>query len=146
MEHSSSMIQMRICRQFDSFCKIVLKNEAIDYERERKRLLRHEVSFSELRQGELIQLQHTDEYAIENEIFRVLSYEVEVKDELLVEALRHLPEKKRDVILMSFFMDMSDTEIGKQMNLVRSTIHHHCESSLQILKKFMEELENDESK
>ena len=47
-------------------------------------------------------MQHTDEYAIENEIFRVLSYEVEVKDELLGEALRHLPEKKRDVILMSF--------------------------------------------
>ena len=43
-------------------------------------------------------------------------------------------------------MDMSDTEIGKQMNLVRSTIHHHRESSLQILKKLMEELENDESK
>ena len=104
------------------------------------------MSFSKLRQGELIQLQHTDEYAIENEIFRVLSYEVEVKDELLGEALRHLPEKKRDVILMSFFMDMSDTEIGKQMNLVRSTIHHHRESSLQILKKLMEELENDESK
>ena len=104
------------------------------------------MSFSELRQGELIQLQHTDEYAIENEIFRVLSYEVEVKDELLGEALRHLPEKKRDVILMSFFMDMSDMEIGKQMNLVRSTIHHHRESSLQILKKLMEELENDESK
>ena len=146
MEQSSSKIQMRICRQFDSFCKIVLKNEAIDYERERKRLLRHEVSFSELRQGELVQLQHTDEYAIENEIFRVLSYEVEVKDELLGEALRNLPEKKRDVILMSFFMDMSDTEIGKQMNLVRSTIHHHRESSLQILKKLMEELENDENK
>lgn len=54
MEQSSSKIQMRICRQFDSFCKIVLKNEAIDYERERKRLLRHEVSFSELRHVETI--------------------------------------------------------------------------------------------
>ena len=55
MEQSSSKIQMRICRQFDSFCKIVLKNEAIDYERERKRLLRHEVSFSELRHLESVE-------------------------------------------------------------------------------------------
>lgn len=146
MEQSSSEIQMRVCKQFDSFCKIVLKNEAVDCERERKRLLSHEISFSSLRKEEIEQLKFTDEYAFENEMFRVLSYEIEVKDELLSEALRHLPEKKRDVILMSFFMDMSDTEIGEQMNLVRSTIHHHRESSLQILKKFMEELENDESK
>lgn len=39
---------------------------------------------------------------------------------------------------MSFFMDMSDTEIAKHMNLVRSTIHHHRVSSLQALKKIME--------
>ena len=112
MEQSSSKIHMRICKQFDSFCKIVLKNEAINYGLEKKRLRKHEVTFSELRQGEWEQLKYMDEYAIENEIFRVLSYEIEVKDELLGEALRHLPEKKRDVILMSFFMDMSDTEIG----------------------------------
>lgn len=114
MEQSSSMIQMRICRQFDSFCKIVLKNEAIDYDRERKRLLRHEMSFSELRQGEMEQLKYMDEYAIENEIFRVLSYEIEVKDELLSEALRHLPEKKRDVILMSFLWICRIRKLGSK--------------------------------
>ncbi len=74
MEQSSSKIQMRVCKLFDSFCKIVLKNESIDYERERKRLLKHEVSFSELRQEEMEQLKCIDEYTIENEIFRVLSY------------------------------------------------------------------------
>ena len=135
MEQSSSMIQMRICRQFDSFCKIVLKNEAIDYDRERKRLRKHEVTFSELTQGEWEQLKHMDEYAIENEIFRVLSYEIEVKDELLGEALRHLPEKKRDVILMSFFMDMSDTEIGKQMNAEAATVRMWMTSARRFLKE-----------
>ena len=89
---------------------------------------------------------NTDEYIVESEVFRVLDYDVEVKDELIGEALKYLPEKKRNVILLSFFMDMTDTEIAKHMNLVRSTIHHHRVSSLQALKKIMEGIMNDANK
>ena len=94
----------------------------------------------------LEQLKTDDEYIVESEMFRVLDYDIEVKDELIGEALKYLPEKKRNVILLSFFMDMSDTEIAKHMNLVRSTIHHHRVSSLQALKKIMEGIRNGEIK
>ena len=144
MENSSFEQQLRIRKQFDSFCKTLLKNEMIDYERERNYRLKHEISFSELTKDELDQLKIMDEYIIESEIFRVLSYDIEVKDELLSEALKHLPEKKHNVILLSFFMDMTDTDIARNMNLVRSTIHHHRVSSLQALKKIMEGLEDGE--
>ncbi|MCX4299547.1 MAG: sigma-70 family RNA polymerase sigma factor [Lachnospiraceae bacterium] len=146
MEQSSSEKQIRIRKQFDSFCKTILKNEMIDYERARSYRLKHEVSFSELTEGELEQLKTDDEYIVESEMFRVLDYDIEVKDELIGEALKYLPEKKRNVILLSFFMDMSDTEIAKHMNLVRSTIHHHRVSSLQALKKIMEGIRNGEIK
>ena len=146
MEQSSSEKQSRIRKQFDSFCKTLLKNEMIDYERERRYRLKHEVSFSELTQEELSRMTNTDEYIVESEVFRVLDYDVEVKDELIGEALKYLPEKKRNVILLSFFMDMTDTEIAKRMNLVRSTIHHHRVSSLQALKKIMEGIMNDANK
>ena len=49
MEQSSSEKQIRIRKQFDSFCKTILKNEMIDYERARSYRLKHEVSFSEAR-------------------------------------------------------------------------------------------------
>ena len=146
MEQSSSEKQSRIRKQFDSFCKTLLKNEMIDYERERSYRLKHEVSFSELTQEELSRMTNTDEYIVESEVFRVLDYDVEVKDELIGEALKYLPEKKRNVILLSFFMDMTDTEIAKHMNLVRSTIYHHRVSSLQALKKIMEGIRNGENK
>ena len=146
MEQSSSEKQSRIRKQFDSFCKTLLKNEMIDYERERSYRLKHEVSFAELTQEELSRMMNTDEYIVESEVFRVLDYDVEVKDELIGEALKYLPEKKRNVILLSFFMDMTDTEIAKHMNLVRSTIHHHRVSSLQALKKIMEGIRNGENK
>ncbi len=145
MEQSSSEQQSRIRKQFDSFCKALLKNEMIDYERERSYRLKHEISFSALTQEELGRLSIMDDYIAESEMFRVLDYDIEVKDELIGEALKYLPEKKRNVILLSFFLEMTDTEIAKHMNLVRSTIHHHRTSSLKALKKIMEEIRNGQN-
>jgi DNA-directed RNA polymerase specialized sigma24 family protein len=65
-----------------------------------------------------------------------------VKDELISEALKYLPEKKRNVILLSFFLDMTDTEIAERMNLVRSTIHHHRVHSLKLLGQIMERIKD----
>lgn len=41
-----------------------------------------------------------DEYIAESEVFRGLDYDIEVKDELIGEALKCLPEKRRNVILL----------------------------------------------
>ena len=143
----SSREKMRTVRhQFDYFCKKILHGEKVNYEREMEYRGKHEISFSQLTQEELGRLNSMDEYTAEEAMFRVLDYDVVVKDDLISEALKTLPEKKRNVILLSFFMDMTDTEIAKQMNLVRSTIHHHRVSSLRTLKKVMEEIKNKEVK
>ena len=143
----SSREKMRTVRhQFDYFCKKILHGEKVNYKREMEYRRKHEISFSQLTQEELGQLNSMDEYTAEEEMFRVLDYDVVVKDDLISEALKTLPEKKRNVILLSFFMDMTDTEIAKRMNLVRSTIHHHRVSSLRTLKKVMEEIKNEEVK
>lgn len=39
---------------------------------------------------------------------------------------------------MERWMEMSDADIAREMNLVRSTIHEHRTRSLEILKKIME--------
>ena len=57
---------------------------------------------------------------------------------LIAEALKELTERKRNVILLSYFMEMSDADIAREMNLVRSTIHEHRTRSLEILRKIME--------
>jgi len=144
MEQSSSDKEQTVRHQFDRFCRLVLHGEKVNYEKEMNYRNHHEVSISHLTEEELSYLSTMDEYAAESEIFRVFDYDIEVKNELLGEALKYLPEKKRNVILLSFFMDMTDTEIAKHMNLVRSTIHHHRTSSLQSLRKIMEEIRNGE--
>ena len=65
----------------------------------------------------------------------VLDYDIEVKNELLAEALKSLTDRRRNVVLLSYFLDMSDTDIAREMNIVRSTVSEHKKTSLKLLKK-----------
>ena len=93
---------------------------------------------SELSEKELSKLFTMDEYGTEYHHFEVHGYDIEVKNTLIAEALKELSERKRNVILLSYFMEMSDADIAREMNLVRSTIHEHRTRSLEILRKIME--------
>lgn len=64
-----------------------------------------------------------DEYELEKSYFRAGGYDVEVKNALLAEALTALTERKRDIILLSYFVEMNDADIARKLNLVRSTVH-----------------------
>ena len=129
---------------FDSFCKRVLKNEVRDYYDEIKRLREKEVFFSELSAQELERLATTDKYFSTEQIFNVLGLDVIVNSESIAAALKNLPERKRDIILLSYFLELSDTEIGKKLNLIRSTVQYQRTSTLKVLKKVMEEESVDE--
>jgi RNA polymerase sigma factor (sigma-70 family) len=133
-------------RVFDAFCKTVLKNEIRDIYDEIKRLRDKEISFSELSEQELEQLSTTDKYFATEQTFNVLDRDVIVNDESIAEALRSLPERERDIILLSYFLELSDGEIGKKLNMIRSTVQYKRTSTLRELRKFFEEETADERK
>lgn len=85
-----------------------------------------------------------DEYDVEYDHFQVLGYDIAVKDTLIAEALKELSDRKRNVILLSYFMEMSDSDIAKEMQLVRENIYLHRKGSIKILKKIIEEIKKDE--
>lgn len=139
MRKSSSSDELTIRNQFDRICKLALKGEAVDYHRHIAYRQKHEVLLSELPEWKMNQMFSVDEYEAENKWFKVLGYDIEVKDTLIAEALQLLSERKREVILLSYFMDMSDAEIARKMNLVRSTVHEHRKHSLELMKKILED-------
>ena len=63
---------------------------------------------------------------------------------VLTEALNALPERKRDIILLSYFLDMSDAEIGELLNVVRTTVFRHRKSALAKIKQYLEGKADDE--
>ena len=75
---------------------------------------------------------------------QVSGFDVLVKNELLAEALNALPERKRDIILLSYFLDMSDAEIGELLNVVRTTVFRHRKSALAKIKQYLEGKADDE--
>lgn len=143
MEQSSSYDEKTVRHQFDRKCKLALKGEVVDYERHLAYLRKHEVLFSELSEREIENFSIINEYELEKSYFRAGGYDVVVKDALLAEALKALTERKRDVILLSYFMEMNDADIARKLNLVRSMVHEHRTRSLEILKAMLEENVNE---
>ena len=123
---------------FDSFCKKILKHEARDYYDELKRQRSREVSFSELSAKQLEQIYTEDQYFATEQIFNVLGLDVSVTDEDIAESLKSLSEIRRDIILLSYFLDLTDREIGDKLNMLRATVQYQRTRALQRLKKFME--------
>lgn len=124
---------------FDCFCKKILKNETRDYYKHLKYRRKNEISISELSEDVMEQLAIWDKYFFDTYHFEVMGFEIAVTDELLAEALKSLPQNRLEIVLLSYFLGMTDPEIAKQLNLVRRTVAYRRTSSLQHLKKFMEE-------
>ena len=82
-----------------------------------------------------------DSYPSDFQIFTLNDSTVGVESDLLSEALRNLTDKKREIILLYYFMDMNDTEIADLLKLNRSTVYRHRTSGLAFIKEFMEENE-----
>ena len=145
MELSSSRKET-IQHQYDVFVKKNLMGEARNYLAELAKQSSREISFSELGENEISKFYVFDEYASDYMNFQVAGYDVYIKNDLLGEALSILPEKKRNIILMSYFLGYNDNEIGTMLNVVRSTVFRHRKSALKKIKQYMEGKSNDEYK
>ena len=102
--------QWQIRCAFNGFCKQALKREAMNAHRDTKRQQSREVTFSDLSPLEESQLVTYDRYFADDEAeqsFIIAGKEITAK--LLAEALRSLPEEKRETILLYYFFDMSET-------------------------------------
>ena len=105
--------QWQIRCAFNGFCKQALKREAINAHRDTKRQQLREVTFSDLSPQE--------------------------ENKLLAEALHSLPEEKRETVLLYYFFDMSEREIAKYCNIPRTTVQTRRTSSIELLKRYLEE-------
>jgi len=124
---------------FDSYCKKVLKNDARNSYREMRRIWDREVVFSGLTDQEFRRLSTTDKYFIEDQVFDVLGWDVIVSNAYIADVLRCLPKKKRDIILLSYFLELTDREIGEGLKMKRSTVQNQRKNTLLELRRIMEE-------
>lgn len=132
---------------FNAFCKIVLYHAALDTYKKIRRKQQFEVSLDYLREFDFEPIATTDEYFVKYDVpttFTVRGKTVIVESEQLAAALLRLPEKRREVLFLRYYLGYSDTEIGRLFGVCRSTIFHRRKRALRLLRKEMEALKDEE--
>ena len=78
-----------------------------------------------------------DKHFMREHVFEVLGLPVIVTGDLLADALAQLPEGKRDVILLSYFLEMTDREISEKLNIVHQAVSKRRLVTLKELREYL---------
>ena len=132
--------EQRVQNQFGGFCTRVLKNEANRIHNEYARQREIEKSLDAVTSEELEQIAVMDQYFQDDHVFEVLGKQVVVTGDLLADAIAKLPDRKRDIILLTNFLGLTDREISKYLNIVHQTV---SKNRIRILKELREILEKE---
>lgn len=130
--------EQRIQNQFGGFCTRVLKNEANRIHNEYARQRELEKSLDAVTPEELEQIAVMDKYFQDAHIFEVLGKQIVVTGNLLADAIAKLPKRKQEIILLSYFLGMTDREISEYLNVVRQAVSSHRARILKELREILE--------
>ena len=72
--------------------------------------------------------------------FSVMGHEIGIVDGDLAQALRELPEKHRQIVLMYYVVGLNDREIGEIYGTGRTTICDQRNNAIKKLRLLMEEM------
>ena len=122
MKNLSEEDKRRNEKQFDVYIKKALKNKAIDIERGKKNRDKNEILFSDISDSVFNGVFWKDRYNFSENYFVVEDEVIFIENEVVTEGLKRLSNKKRLIILLFYFLEMNDREIGEYLNSVRSTV------------------------
>jgi len=135
-----------VINQFDSCVKNALSKELKYRLRSIKNYQKHYVNITELSYLGQSQLVHSDTYPSNafREKLTTRLFEAVVHDELLYEALLSIRPKTRELILLKYWGELTDVEVGRVMNMKRDAVTKTKLRTLSRLRKFMEEMRKHE--
>ena len=144
---NSEQYREHIEHTFNAFCKIVLYHATLGAYKKIRKKQQFEVSLDYLCEFDFEPVITTDEYFVKYDVptaFTICGETVIVESELLATALLRLPEKRREVLFLWYYLGYSDEEIGKMCSISRSAVFRRRKIALRLLRKEMEAFENEE--
>lgn len=134
-------------RKFDACVKKALIQELKYRKRSMKSQRNHFVNFSELNRLDEECLCAEDTYSVENfqKTIETKLFNAVICNELLYEALQLLTPPNREILLLKYWGEMTDLEIGRTINMSQQMVNYHRGKSLKRLKTVIEEMtKNDQ--
>ncbi len=125
--------------QFEVYCKKVIRGERCDYLRQVLRRSEQELSFSDLPIDTLLRIGVLDAYPSGYYVFETQGHRISISDDRLGEALSQIESAGRDLLLLAYFLDLSDREIGALLGIPRSTIQRRRQRFLDQMKQLLKE-------
>ncbi len=123
---------------FESYCKKAIDRAVLKGRIKKSARAEREISLSTLTDEALpVELPKLAEEQ-ESVTFQVRGLHIPVNDTRLGQALLFLPPKKREVILLAYFLDMSDAQIGALLGKSRSDIQYQRTAAQTRLKRLVE--------
>ncbi len=130
--------EKRICEMFDSFCKMVIRNCSRNLKRAEANQRKYYGVGNMSVQYILNSMTIDDERSSEQYVIYVDKYPCVIKNELLYHALSNLQEKQCNVLLMKFWLSMTDEEISKRLEVTRRTIYNLRNRALNEIRRYYE--------
>lgn len=125
---------------FDAFSKSTIKRISAKIFNEIAARAEREITLSALSFRDEQKLCTEDTYALEDDgiLFWVQGKPVVVHDNVLGQALSALPPKRRDVILLFYFTDRNEPQIGQLLHLSTPAANYRHGKALTRLKEILE--------
>ncbi len=132
--------------KFDACVTKAFEHELKYRKRCRANQAKRVVNFSEMSKADEKQLYSEDEYAFEKfcETIATSLFDATIHDELLHKALLALNKNNREIILLKYWGEMTDYEIGQALSMSRKMVNVYKNRSLNLLKIMLEELRRND--
>ncbi|WP_160562383.1 sigma factor-like helix-turn-helix DNA-binding protein [Parablautia muri] len=108
-------------KQFVKLCHIALKYEKVNYYSERKRMAERESHIEMFSEKQLAMIDKVfDTYHAD--YFQIMGYEIGIANGDLAQALREMPDRQMQIVLMYYLIGLKDREIGEIFGLAKSSV------------------------
>ncbi len=126
----------RVCKQFDSYIKLCITREMINYEdKQERRVIREKNNVEYI--DELFENDESEDYQIPD--FIIEGLRITIKSEKLLSGLKSIRDLERDIVIFINYLDKRVAEIAQSMEVSEQYIYRIYNKALYKLKKHMEE-------
>ncbi len=139
---SDEEFQFRTRCQFNAYCKKTIVNKANEFKRNSSKRWKNERFLEEIPTYEQEAIQTEDDVLKDRSTYYSVKGKLIPKN-VLHEAIESLPEKKHSVILLYYFDELNDVEIGRMLNLSQRVANYRRNSALAAIEKYLEEQEDE---
>ena len=127
---------------FEAYCKKAIDRAILKVRQRQAARAKREVPLADLPENALYDVGAEDKKLEraedERRVFHVRGIDIPVSDQRLAQALFYLLPKDREIVLLSYFAELTDGEVAQRVKLSRPTVQRRKNAALGKLREMLE--------